>query len=484
MEDSIALLQKLASTKTFRNVILKPLDRPCPKDGDFLDILFARYVNPDLEVCAKCKIKSSLANKLLDKLANSLQVTPEEFKKFLKMKYFQRGFKSVIRGIKKYGFQKPFLPSAPFLIIWNFTSQCNLNCKHCYQNAGEKAADELNFEQQKKVIDNLSDWGITFLAFSGGEPLVQPDFFKLAKYTTDKGIALAVATNGTLITKEVANKLKEVGVIYAEVSLDSLDPKEHNEFRGGEGGWDKTVDGIKNLVEVGISTCMITFMHKDNYKEIPEFVKYAKELGCKFWAMSEYKPAGRAKDLDIDMSPEEREEALEILSKVTIDEIKNNKGKKDFILTDTNAPQFGRKMKELSKKYGFAGHFGFLINNSLLIEIIGGCAAGRAYSALQQNGNITPCIYIPDLVVGNVLEDDLDSLWTNNQILKDVRNRDNFEGYCSECENKYMCGRCRARAYGYLGDITKPDISCIYNKKYGLSGSKQLKDIIRRIVHN
>jgi radical SAM protein with 4Fe4S-binding SPASM domain len=465
MEDSIALLQKLAITKTFRNIILKPLDTPCPKDGDFLDILFARYINPDLEVCTKCKLKSNLANKLLDKLAISLKTTPEEFKNFLKMKYFQRGFKSVIRGIKKYGFQKPFLPLAPLLIIWNFTTLCNLNCKHCYQNAGQKAPDELNFEQQKKVIDKLSDWGITFLAFSGGEPLVQPDFFKLAKYTSDNGIALAVATNGTLISKETANKLKDVGVIYAEVSLDSLDSKFHNELRGG--GWDKTIDGIKNLVEVGIPTCMITFMHKDNYKEIPEFVKYAKKLGCTFWAMSEYKPAGRAKDMDIDMSPEQREEALEILSKVTINEIKKNKDKSDFILTDTNAPQFGRKMKEISKKYGFAGHFGFLINNSLLIEVIGGCAAGRAYSALQQNGNITPCIYMPDLVVGNVLSDDLNILWTDNQILKDVRNRDKLEGHCSNCENVYMCGGCRARAYGYLGDVKKSDLGCIYNKKKG-----------------
>ena len=466
MADSIDFFKKLASTEAFRKLILNPLDRDCPVDGNVLDMAINKYINPTLEVCTKCKIKSTVANKILNKAAEGLDVTPDEFKELLIQPYYRRALKSLVIGIKKYGFQKPFLPSNPFLVIWNFTNLCNSKCKHCYQNAGEKAVDELNLEQQKKVIDNLSDWGITFLVFSGGEPLVHPDFFELAEYAAKKGIAPGILTNGTMITRETAKKLVNVGIAYAEVSLDSLDSKEHDEFRGLEGAWKRSVEGMKNLIEVKIPTAMVTFIHKNNYKNIPEFVNFAKEMGAGFWGMLDYKPAGRAKNLDIDMSPDQREEALKILSEATLNEIKNRNEKKPFILLDANTPQFGRKMKELSRKYGFVGHYGFLINNSLLLEIVGGCAVGRAYIGLQQNGDISPCVYMPDLVIGNVLKDDLDHLWSNNQILKDLRDRDGFEGYCPKCENEYICGGCRARAYDYLGDVTKPDIGCIHNKEH------------------
>jgi radical SAM protein with 4Fe4S-binding SPASM domain len=476
MADSIILFKNLAKSNAFRKLFLNPFIKDCKKDGNIIDVVIERYIDPDFEVCSKCKIKSNIANKLLDKLAGGFNLSPEYFKDLLKTPFFKSTVKTVIRGIKQFGFQKPFLPAAPFLVIWDFTSLCNSRCKHCYQNAGEKSDDELNFEQQKKVIDILSEWGVVFLAFSGGEPLVHPDFFKLAEYTTKKGLVLAIVTNGTLITKKVAKKLADVKVAYAEVSLDSLDSKEHDEFRRFEGGWEKTVKGIENLVKEGISTCMITFIHKNNYKKIPEFVSFAKKLGATFWANAEYKPVGRALNLDIDMSPEEREEALKILSDITINEWRNKRENKPFIIIDTSSPQFGRKMTELSKIGDKAwGHYGFLINNSIFLEIIGGCAAGRAFIALQKNGDITPCIYMPDLVVGNILKDDLRDLWINNQIFKNVRNRDDLEGYCPKCEYEYICGGCRARAYGYFKDPIKPDIGCIYNKNYYKKNNKILE---------
>ncbi|UCD04169.1 MAG: radical SAM protein [Candidatus Woesearchaeota archaeon] len=467
MVESLIIFQKLASTETFRKLFLNPLDKECPKDGNVLDMVISKYINPYLEVCRKCKIKSIAATKILNRAAEGFDVSPQVFKEQLELPYFRRGLKSVIRGVKSYGLQKPFLPYTPFLIVWNFTNICNLKCKHCYQDAGKKAKDELTLEQQFRVIDNLSDWGVTVIAFSGGEPLAHPDFFKLAEYTAKKGIAVAIATNGTLITEEVAKKLADLGETYAEVSFDSLDPKEHNKFRGLESAWELTVEGIKNLVEAGVYTCMATFIHKNNYKQIPEFVEFAKNLGAQFWAMFEYKPAGRAKDLKIDMNPEEREEALSILAEVTLEEMKNKKGDKPFTIPYSTAPQFGRKMREISRgEYSVGGHYGFLINMPKLLEFVGGCGAGRAYVALQPNGNITPCVYMPNLVIGNVLKDNLNYLWDTNEILKALRDRDKYKGHCSKCEDKYICGGCRARAYGYLKDVTGPDLGCINNKEY------------------
>ena len=113
----------------------------------------------------------------------------------------------------------------PFLSYGTTHNSCNLKCKHCYQNAGRQTADELNVEQKLKIVDELDEAGIVALAFSGGEPLMKKDFFEVARRARERGIFLAMATNGTLITKAMAKKLKEADVGYLEISLDATNPE-------------------------------------------------------------------------------------------------------------------------------------------------------------------------------------------------------------------------------------------------------------------
>src|SRR3989338_4783555 len=110
---------------------------------------------------------------------------------------------------------------SPKIVVWNVTGQCNFNCRHCYLDASlSKAPDELNNQEAKGVIADLSEFGVSVLIFSGGEPLLRKDIFELGRYACDKGLRAALSTNGALITKSIAEKIREAGFHYVGISLD------------------------------------------------------------------------------------------------------------------------------------------------------------------------------------------------------------------------------------------------------------------------
>ena len=157
------------------------------------------------------------------------------------------------------GIKKPMSLYAPFLMVWDFTHKCNLNCKHCYSNSG--AVQRRRTDNQSKplaVVDQLADAGVTALAFHGGEPLARKDFFEVARHAADRGLYVSLASNGTLLTKENVQKIKQAKVNYIDISIDGASAKTHDEFRGVPGTFDKALAGLKNCVEADLCVCIAT----------------------------------------------------------------------------------------------------------------------------------------------------------------------------------------------------------------------------------
>jgi MoaA/NifB/PqqE/SkfB family radical SAM enzyme len=154
------------------------------------------------------------------------------------------------------------------VVSWNYTRTCNLKCKHCYSSSESKIYEnELTTEEALKFIDDLADFNVPSLLFSGGEPLIRKDFFTLAQHAVEKGIRPTLSTNGTLITPEVAQKIKDIGVGYVGISIDGL--REANDhFRGVEGAFDKAIEGIRNCRAVGQRVGLRFTINKSNYKDI------------------------------------------------------------------------------------------------------------------------------------------------------------------------------------------------------------------------
>jgi len=431
-----------------------------------LEIALKKYIGEAKGLSFQENLAYLIVKFALNKGAESFGYSKEKMKESLKKPIVRRGIANILEGIGYYGVQRPQTTAAPFLIVWDFTKQCNLRCKHCYENAGpEPAPDELTTEEAKRAIDEFADAGVVALSFSGGEPLMRKDFFELAKYAADKEFYVSVASNGTLITKKVAEKMKKVGVEYVEISLDGFE-KTHDEFRGIPGVWRRTVQGIKNCVKAGLDTCVATTATHYNLKEIPKLMEFVeKKLHANRFIVFNFIPTRRGKEIvDQDLTPKEREKLLDFLYSKLMD---NN----CKLTVYSTAPQYA----VTSFKYAFgpvvATHFTneaamrmLQGRTKTLTEFIGGCGAGRLYCGMEPNGDIQPCVFIP-IKIGNIREQRLVDIWRNSPVLKLIRNRDAFKG-CGECEYKYICGGCRARAYAYFGDLQGPDPGCSFNQKY------------------
>lgn len=408
---------------------------------------------------------SGLITKLLNKAAQYFSISEDEIIDALKDPYMRRGIANILLGIAKYGITRPQKLYAPFMIVWDFTQQCNLRCKHCYASASLKPApDELTLEERYEVVNQLDEAGVAALSFSGGEPLVNKDFWPIAKKAAEIGMYISIATNGTLITKSIARKLKEVGVRYVEISIDHPDPKIHDEFRGVEGAWERAVRGAKNVKEVGLDLGIATTVTKLNYRDIPAMIELARELKADRFIAFNFIPTGRGREIvELDLSPSEREELLEYLYREWM-----NSDMQIFSTSPIYAIVSLRHLDESGKLS--PTHFAelaipdeYMSAGFALAEFLGGCGAGRIYCSIEHNGDMQPCVFLP-IKLGNVIRDGFLNIWHNNPVLIRMRDRDHYT--CSSCPYRYICGGCRARAYAYFGDYMGPDPSCSYNQKY------------------
>jgi len=452
----------------FTKSVLKFVCGTSKHGGSRLDRALRRYVGEDVLCDFEDRIASWIVKMVIKRGLSLFGYREEELKERLKDPVIRRGMANVLEGISKYGARRPFTSVAPFLVVWNYTKLCNLRCKHCYEEAGPKPApDELTTEECKKVIDDFERAGVVAIAFSGGEPLMRKDIFEVAGYAKSKGFFVSIATNGTLITKEVAERMKNV-FDYAEISLDGFE-KTHDKFRGVPGAWKKTCEGIKNAVGAGIDTCVALTATRRNLKEIPKLVDFVeKELGAKRVIVFNFVPVGAGRAIiDQDLSPQERQDLLKFLYERMVST--NFK-----LICYSTAPQFAMVSWEYAQGANgglIATHFtskGMMSalkgRTESLAEFLGGCGAGRLYCGLQPNGDIIPCVFMP-IKLGNIRRNNFAEVWDSSELLWKLRDRDSLKG-CSTCEHRYICGGCRARAYAYYGNVQAPDPGCVYNLRY------------------
>lgn len=457
MLDKLSVFMQLVNNPITKKS-LQGLTAYCEKCGkNRLEVAIELALGYREDACWKCKLAAKSVKPVLKKGAEAFNVGMDELREKFKDAYWRKGLASVIKGLAFFGVRKPFVPGAPFQVVWDITYACNLRCKHCYATAGKPLPDELTTEEALSIIDKLDRLGVTIISFSGGEPLVRKDIFELTSYAAEKGIYVAIATNGTLIDEETAKKMKENGISYVQISLDGK-KETHEAFRGIKGCYDRTIEGIKNAVKHGFFVNVSMTVTKLNYQDVPAVIELCEKLGVNWFMHYNFIPTGRGREIvDLDITPEQREELLKFLY---------NRNKTSNISLLSTAPQFARVA--LQCEAGFIPTHFYNIESGerlrQLAEFIGGCGAGRFYFAIKANGDIQPCVFFP-LKVGNIREDDLEDLWLHNQVFEDLRNKDILKG-CGSCGYRYYCGGCRARAFNYFGDYLMPDPGCINNKKH------------------
>ncbi len=278
-----------------------------------IDILFDEYLSRKRGKCARCVFTVSILDSLIRLAMRAMRVDMEAFKKAITIPYWRRGIIAAIKGVAYFGARRPIVTGAPLFVVWNFTNRCNLRCRHCYQNAGSPLPNELNTAEAIRVVKELSDFDVPSIAFAGGEPLIRRDFFTVAEYARECGMYVSVATNGVLISREVAKRLSKI-VHYVEVSIDGSTPELHDAFRGVRGSWDRAIAAVNYLVDEGVTVGIATTATRSNLAEVYEIIDLAEQLNADFFICFNFIPTGRGKEiLESDLTPLEREELLKNL---------------------------------------------------------------------------------------------------------------------------------------------------------------------------
>lgn len=341
------------------------------------------------------------------------------------------------------------------VISWNCTKTCNLKCKHCYASSdNKKYNDELTLSDSKRFIDDLKNFNVPALLFSGGEPLMKEDILDILNYANKKNIRSTLSTNGTLLDKDICRFLKKINLGYVGVSLDGIGTI-HDEFRGVKGAFDSSLIGIRNCMEVNQKVGLRFTITKNNYKDLKDIFYLIKEEHIPRVCFYHLAYSGRGSKMTTeDISKEETREALDLIINKAIEFGPNV----EILTVDNHADAVYTYLKSLEK-------FKDKSENILkLLKINGGNRSGMAFANVDFYGNVHPDQFTWQYTFGNVKKENFSSIWknSNHQILKGLRNRKTLlKGKCSTCKWLNVCnGNFRTRAEAVYNDFWAEDPAC------------------------
>jgi radical SAM protein with 4Fe4S-binding SPASM domain len=335
------------------------------------------------------------------------------------------------------------------------------------------AERELTTSEAFKVIDNMSDAGVAILTFSGGEPLMREDLYEAAQRANDSGMMCTIASNGLLMTREVATKLAKVGVRRVEIGLDGATAETHDFLRNRPGSFEAAIHGIKNCAALGFDEVATTMtLHSKNIHELEETMMLAEKLGATRFYLNRLIPAGRgAKAYHLDTNPQEKKEALDVLYSKFYTSVMAGSGMQCYARGMTYYARVGYErsggrvftVSEALSGYEkmFRDRFGHELSKIVrrLAAGFGGCSAGLTYAGLTTSGDLLPCVPAP-IKLGNLLEESIEEIWIHNELLNHIRDRKALKGCCRLCSYRGLCGGCRYTAFVTQGDWLGPDTSC------------------------
>lgn len=345
------------------------------------------------------------------------------------------------------------------VVVWNSTRTCNLKCRHCYMDSdSQKYSDELSTDEAKKFIDDLAEFKVPVLLFSGGEPLIRPDFFELASYAAQKNVRPTLSTNGTLITREVAQKIKDIGVGYVGISLDGL-AEVNDKFRGVDGAFNLAMRGIENCVAVGQRVGLRFTINHHNFEELDKIFDFIEAEKINRVCFYHLVYSGRGSQmLDEDVTPEESRRAMDTIIRRTKDFAQRGLAK-EILTVDNHCDGVYMYLKALSE-----GDDSGAAQIKKFISMNGGNRSGIAFGEVDPLGYVHPDQFTQHHTFGNVRERKFGDIWTDtsNPILAGLKDRKPLlKGRCSRCKFLDNCnGNFRTRAEAVTGDFWESDPSC------------------------
>ena len=344
------------------------------------------------------------------------------------------------------------MPDIPRLIFWELTKKCNLACVHCRAESEQiDYSGELDTRQIESVIDDISGRYKPIMVLTGGEPLYRDDIFTISRYCAERGLRVALATNGTLVDAGMARMIRGSGIIRVSISVDGSDALVHDGMRGIPGAFDRVMKGIDELRSAGVEFQINTTVTKRNEHQLDDILDLAVKIGAKALHLFLLVPVGCGIQIaDTDMiSPARYEEILNwFYDRSRTSEIE---------FKATCAPHYYRVIRQRARQEGRKLSF----ENDGMAAMTRGCLAGSGVCFISHRGDVQPCGYLP-VIAGNVLTTPFPEIWDKSDLFKTLRDADALKGRCGACEYRVVCGGCRARAYYETGDYLDEEPFCIH----------------------
>ncbi|HEY3418182.1 MAG TPA: 12,18-didecarboxysiroheme deacetylase [Armatimonadota bacterium] len=344
------------------------------------------------------------------------------------------------------------------VVVWNVGRRCNLRCVHCYAHSrDEEYTGELTHAEGLRLIDDLAAFGAPVLLFSGGEPLMRPDILELIAYARERGMRAVISTNGTLITPDLAGKLKEFGLSYVGISLDGLE-ETNDKFRGVKGAFQQALAGIRHCQQVGIKVGLRFTMNRRNVQDLDGIFDLLYEEKIPRICFYHLVYAGRGTKLLADtLSHEESRRAVDLI----MDRTKqlHDAGFPAEVLTVDNhcdGPYlYQRLLREDPERAAQVLE---------LLKMNGGNSTGIGIGCVSWDGQVHADQFWRHHSFGNVRERPFSEIWmdTSDPIMAGLKDRKSrLNGRCAECKWLDICnGNFRVRAEAVTGDLWAPDPAC------------------------
>src|SRR5664280_1860249 len=352
------------------------------------------------------------------------------------------------------------------VVVWNMTRRCNLKCVHCYAQAKDiEFENELSTEEGKALIDDLANYGSPVILFSGGEPTLRVDLPELAAYAREKGMRAVISTNGTLIDRDLAKRLKDVGLSYVGVSLDGI--RETNDrFRGMKGAFDAALRGLHNCQEEGIKVGLRFTINKQNVRDIPAIFDILEEEKIPRICFYHLVYAGRgSKMVSEDLSLEESRQAVDLIMEKT--KKLHEKGFAAEVLTvDNHCDGPYLYMKLLNENPERAAEVFELLSMNQ------GNSSGIGIGCVSWDGSVHADQFWRHYSFGNVRERPFSEIWNDlsDELMAGLKNRKLLikahGDSCARCKWFDVCnGNFRVRAEAVYGDVWADDPACYLTKE-------------------
>ncbi len=344
------------------------------------------------------------------------------------------------------------------VVVWNITRQCNLKCIHCYSHSNSNLKlTEMTEQQEINIIDDLAEFGVPVLLFSGGEPLLHPRIMDLIAYARGKGIRAVLSTNGTLITKDIAKKLKTMGLSYVGISIDGLE-ETHNKFRGSENSFKLAMQGIDNCREEGLKVGLRFTINKNNLHDVSGVFDLLEERNIPRICYYHLAYSGRGTTmLKETLTNDETRDVVDLILRRT--QNLYDKGNKTEVLTVNNHCDGIHLYQKLLKENPQRAE-----EVMKLLKMNQGNNTGIGIGCISWDGKVHPDQFWRNVLLGNVLDTPFSKIWTdeNHEFLAPLRERKKYlKGKCASCKWLDICnGNSRARAEAVTDDIWQPDPAC------------------------